>query len=50
MPMLQLGLFLGGLGSTTVTFLAPPHWLFLTVVPSVEQELFCLQMEPSSMP
>lgn len=33
-----------------VTFFAPPHWLFLTVDPSEEQALRCLQVEPSSMP
>lgn len=32
-----------------VTFLAPAHWEFLTVVPSEEHEDRCLQPEPSSM-
>lgn len=30
-----------------VTFFAPPHWEFLTVEPWEEQELRCLQVEPS---
>lgn len=33
-----------------VTFWAPPHWEFLTVEPSDEHELRCLQTEPSDMP
>jgi hypothetical protein len=49
-PTLQVGLLGGGVGRTTVTFLAPPHCVFLTDVPSEEQEHFCLQVEPSSMP
>jgi hypothetical protein len=49
-PTLQVGVLFGGVGRTTVTFFAPPHWVFLTDVPSLEQEHFCLQVEPSSMP
>jgi hypothetical protein len=47
--MLQVGLLGGGVGRTTVTFLAPPHCVFLTDVPSEEQEHFCLQVELSSI-
>ena len=32
-----------------VTFWAPPHWLFTTVVPDLRHELRCLQVEPSGM-
>lgn len=32
-----------------VTFLAPPHWEFFTVLPDLEQEERCLQVEPSGM-
>lgn len=32
-----------------VMLVAPPHWVFLTVVPSLEQELRCLQLDPSLM-
>jgi hypothetical protein len=49
-PTLQVGLLGGGDGRTTVTFFAPPHCVFLTVVPSEEQEDLCLQVDPSSMP
>ena len=49
-PTLQVGEFFGGVGRTTVTFFAPPHCVFLTDVPSEEQEHFCLQVEPFSMP
>jgi hypothetical protein len=49
-PTLQVGELFGGVGRTMVTFLAPPHCVFLTDVPSEEQEHFCLQVEPSSMP
>jgi hypothetical protein len=49
-PMLQVGLLCRGVGRTTVTFLIPPHCVFLTDVPLEEQVHFCLQVEPSSMP
>lgn len=50
MPTLQVLLGAEGWeGKTTVTFLAPPHWEFLTVVPWVEQLARCLQVEPSGM-
>lgn len=32
-----------------VTFLAPPHWVFLTMEPDEEQADRCLQVEPSGM-
>jgi hypothetical protein len=43
--MLQVGLLSGGVGRTTVTFLALPHYVFLTDVPLKEQKHFCLQVE-----
>ena len=39
----------GCLGTTMVTFLAPPHWLFSTVVPDFLQAWRCLHTEPSGM-
>lgn len=50
MPTLHVGLLFGGFGRTTVTFFAPPHWVFLTDVPSLEQDVLCLHVEPSSIP
>jgi hypothetical protein len=38
---------LGGIWNETD--LAPPHWVFSTVVPSELQEAVCLQVEPSGM-
>jgi hypothetical protein len=55
-PMLQLDLGvdppdpLGWLGYTTVTFFAPPHWVFLIIEPPELQADFCLQVDPSGMP
>jgi hypothetical protein len=40
---------LGWDGKTMVTFLAPPHWSFLIVLPDLEQLERCLQVEPSGM-
>lgn len=37
-------------GISKLTLVAPPHWLFETVVPLEEQEVVCLQVEPSGMP
>ncbi len=37
-------------GSLNVTEVAPPHWVFSTVEPPVEQELRCLQVDPSCIP
>jgi hypothetical protein len=41
---------LGWLGYTTVTFFAPPHWVFLIIEPPELQADFCLQVDPSGMP
>ena len=40
---------LGCSGKTMVTSVAPPHWWFLTMVPSLLQGERCLQLEPSGM-
>ncbi len=37
-------------GSLNVTEVAPPHWVFSTVEPPTEQELLCLQVDPSCIP
>jgi len=50
MPMLQLGLDAGGVGRTTVTPVAPAHWLFFTTVPPLWQDDFSLQVDPSPIP
>ena len=50
MPTEQVGLgLLGWTGYTTVTFLAPPHWLFFTVVPALEHGARCRHRDPSGM-
>ena len=49
-PMLQLSFPPPDpLGRITETFFAPPHCVFLTVVPLFLQEDFCLQVDPSGM-
>ena len=37
-------------GSLNVTEVAPPHCVFSTVEPAAEQELLCLQVDPSCIP
>lgn len=49
-PMLQLSFPPPDpLGRITETFFAPPHCVFLTVVPLFLQDDFCLQVDPSGM-
>lgn len=38
------------MGKRRLTEVAPPHCLFLTIVPSGEQRAVCLQMAPSGIP